>query len=151
MFVFVVVVVCVMLSIMFFTLVERKLLALSQIRVGPYRIFQALQDGLKLFIKEITVLSIYSQVIFILAPVVWFFLSQVVWLFLFNIYMVSLLFLVVYVIQSFMFYAPLMSGVSSNSKYSNLACLRILAQIISYEINISVFIFRFSLPLASIS
>ena len=53
-----IIVVCVLISIAFFTLVERKLLAAMQRRKGPnavglFGILQPLVDGLKLLVKEL--------------------------------------------------------------------------------------------------
>ena len=64
-----------LLSVAFMTLIERKVLAATQRRVGPdttgyYGILQPFADALKLILKESVVPSQSNKVIFYLAPVV---------------------------------------------------------------------------------
>jgi len=70
-----------LLSIAFFTLYERQILAALQRRQGPnivgfYGLFQPLADGLKLFIKESIVPKSANLLLFLLAPVVTFGLAR---------------------------------------------------------------------------
>src|SRR6185295_19690870 len=64
----------VMLTVMFLTLAERKVLSWMQDRmgpmeVGPYGILQPLADGLKLFFKEDIIPTGANWVLFSLAPI----------------------------------------------------------------------------------
>lgn len=73
-----------LLSIAFFTLYERQILAALQRRQGPniigfYGLFQPLADGLKLFIKESIVPKSANLLLFLLAPVVTFGLARAGW------------------------------------------------------------------------
>jgi NADH:ubiquinone oxidoreductase subunit H len=66
------------LSIAFITLFERHLLGLSQVRLGPNKVFffgvgQAILDGIKLFKKEQVLLIKFSVVYFLFVPGVSFF------------------------------------------------------------------------------
>jgi NADH-quinone oxidoreductase subunit H len=66
-----------LLSIAYFTLYERQILAALQRRQGPnivgfYGLFQPLADGLKLFIKESILPKSANVLLFTLAPVVTF-------------------------------------------------------------------------------
>lgn len=73
-------VLAVLLSIAFFTVFERKVLAAVQGRKGPnfvgfLGILQAIADGFKLFLKEATLPSRSSKFLFIFSPILMFFLG----------------------------------------------------------------------------
>lgn len=77
-------IVCLLLGIAYFTLMERKVLAGMQRRKGPnvigfWGLIQPLADGLKLMVKETILPSRANLTIFILAPVVTFSLSLIGW------------------------------------------------------------------------
>ena len=64
----------VLISVAFMTIIERKQLAAHQRRVGPntvgwYGILQPFSDALKLFLKETVIPSQANKVLFYLAPV----------------------------------------------------------------------------------
>jgi NADH-ubiquinone oxidoreductase chain 1 len=64
----------VLLSVAFMTLIERKQLAAHQRRVGPntvgyYGILQPFSDALKLILKETIIPSQSNKILFYLAPV----------------------------------------------------------------------------------
>jgi len=64
----------VLLSVAFMTIIERKQLAAHQRRVGPntvgyYGILQPFADALKLILKETVIPSQSNKIIFYLAPV----------------------------------------------------------------------------------
>jgi NADH:ubiquinone oxidoreductase subunit H len=71
----VIVMVPILLSVAFMTIIERKVLASMQRRVGPnvvgvYGILQPFADALKLIVKETVIPQHATRSIFILAPVV---------------------------------------------------------------------------------
>jgi NADH-quinone oxidoreductase subunit H len=73
-----VLVVCLLISVAYFTLAERKLMGGIQRRRGPNVIgwvglFQPLADGLKLFVKETVIPTNSNQFVFVLAPMLTFF------------------------------------------------------------------------------
>jgi NADH-ubiquinone oxidoreductase chain 1 len=68
------VIVPVLLAVAFMTIIERKVLAATQRRVGPntvgyYGILQPFSDALKLIIKETVIPAQANKVLFYLAPV----------------------------------------------------------------------------------
>jgi NADH-quinone oxidoreductase subunit H len=70
----------VLISVAFFTLLERKIMASIQRRRGPnvvglMGVLQPFADGLKLLIKETIIPSKANKIIFILAPILALFLS----------------------------------------------------------------------------
>ena len=77
-------VVAVLLSVAFFTLVERKMLGSIHRRRGPnvvgfQGLMQAFADGLKLFVKETVFPSSANKTLFILAPIITFTLCLMGW------------------------------------------------------------------------
>lgn len=75
-----VIVVPVLISVAYFTLVERKILGSIQRRRGPnvigfFGLLQPLSDGFKLLVKEILLPSSSNKILFIIAPAITFILS----------------------------------------------------------------------------
>jgi len=140
------IVVPLLIGIAYVTLMERKVLALVQLRngpnlVGPFGLLQPFADGLKLLTKETIIPSGANRVLFIAAPIILFFLSLAAWavvpfgakLVLADIN-VGILYL--YAISSLGVYGIIIAGWASNSKYSFLGALRSAAQMVSYEVSI---------------
>lgn len=140
----------VLIAVAFFTVAERKILGSIQRRRGPnvvgvFGLFQALADGLKLFLKETILPSSSNKLLFILAPILTFFLSTLGWAVLpiiANSVFADLNLGVLYLlaVSSLGVYGIIISGWASNSKYAFLGSLRSAAQIISYEVSIGFII-----------
>lgn len=133
-----------LVAVAFFTLYERHILAATQRRQGPnvvgfYGMFQALADGLKLFIKESIRPKSANAYIFLLSPVFTFALALAGWaVFPMNegsrLADFRLGALYVFAISSLSVHSVIRAGWSSNSKYAFLGGLRSAAQRISYEV-----------------
>lgn len=155
----------VLISVAYFTLVERKVLSSIQRRVGPnvvgvLGLLQPLADGLKLFTKEVLVPSSSDTFLFILAPLITFSLSLLIW----GVIPVGegmvlcdlpLGILYIFMVSSLEVYGVILAGWASNSRYAFLGALRTVAQMISYEISIgfivvSIVLFTGSLNLTEI-
>ena len=140
-------IVFILLSIAWFTLIERKVMSSVQRRKGPnltglFGFLQPFADGLKLLIKEIIVPSNSNFFIFILSPVITFFFTIFIFFMVpfFPGYIVlespfSIILLLA--ISSLSVHGIIFSGWSSNSKYAFLGSIRSASQMISYEICIS--------------
>lgn len=134
----------ILLIVAFFTLLERKLMAITQRRQGPnvvglFGLLQAISDGFKLFLKEIIIPQNANIFLFIFGPFLTFLLSLLSWIVipfssegLINSITFSLLY--IYAISGLSIYGIILSGWASNSKYSILGALRSTAQMISYEL-----------------
>lgn len=136
------------ISAAFLTLFERKVMAAMQRRRGPnvlgfLGLLQPFSDALKLLMKENVIPTNANFFIFFLAPIVSLTLSILYWAiipFYEGIVLIDLQLgiLYIFVISSLSVYTIIMAGWSSNSKYAFLGSLRSVAQMISYEISISL-------------
>ena len=138
----------VLLSIAFFTLAERKIIATIQRRKGPNVVFfwgllQPIADGLKAILKELVFPKRIDFFLFLVGPLLTFLLSVVGWFLIplsLNVTMFdyNLSFVFFFVIAGLGFYGVLLASWASNSKYAMLAAFRSVAQLISYEIFIAL-------------
>jgi NADH-quinone oxidoreductase subunit H len=139
-----------LISVAYLTLLERKVMASMQQRKGPnvvgfFGLLQPFADGLKLLIKETVLPSSANIGIFILAPILTFLLSLVTWAVIpigDNLAFVDINIGVLYLlaISSLGVYGIITAGWSSNSKYAFLGALRSAAQMISYEVSMGLII-----------
>jgi len=137
----------VLLSIAFMTIIERKQLAAHQRRVGPntvgyYGILQPFADALKLVLKETIIPSQSNKIVFYLAPVSTLVFSLLGWAvipFGEGIVLSDLNLGILYTLalSSLGVYGVLLAGWSANSKYAFLGSLRSTAAMISYELILS--------------
>jgi len=126
------------------TWMERKVIGRIQNRIGPNRvgpwgIFQALADAVKMLIKEDIIPDNADRPLFNLAPILIFAGAALLWAVIpFGRQMVgqdlSIGALYVIAIGSITTVAVLMAGWSSNNKYALLGAFRVVAQLLSYEI-----------------
>ena len=143
----IVVLVPILLSVAFMTIIERKVMASIQRRTGPnvvgvYGVLQPFSDALKLIVKEIIVPHQANKVLLFMAPMVTLTFSLLGWgvvpigqgLALADL---SLGVLYTIALSSVSLYGILFAGWASNSKYAFLGGLRSTAQILSYELILS--------------
>jgi NADH-quinone oxidoreductase subunit H len=139
------------------TLLERRLLARFQLRIGPNRVgplgmLQPLADGIKLIFKESFIPARADRLVYVLAPVI----TVVAALFVYAVipigppvhllgrevplYIadVNVGVLLVLAASSVGVYGIILGGWASDNKYSLLGALRSSAQVISYELTLGL-------------
>lgn len=147
----------VLVAVTYMVLLERKVIAwvqsrLGPMRVGPYGILQPIADAVKLMIKEDLRPANADKWVFTAAPIITLVPALVVFavipfgsdinlfgrtipLYITDIN-VGLLFLVS--VTSIGVYGIILAGWASNSKYPLLASLRASAQLVSYEVAVTL-------------
>ncbi len=126
------------------TVMERKVIARIQNRIGPNRvgpwgIFQAIPDAIKMLTKEDIVPANADKPVFNIAPLLIFAGAALLWAVIpFGRGMigqdlnVGVLYLVA--VGSISTIAVIMAGWSSNNKFALIGAFRVVAQLLSYEI-----------------
>ena len=126
-------------------MMERKVSAWMQLRLGPNRVgpggmFQTVADTLKLIVKEGMTPSNVDRFLFNLAPFIVMIISMVILAPLmfakgFQIWDINIGVLFITAVSSVSVIGILMAGWASNNKYSLLGAMRSGAQIVSYELS----------------
>src|SRR5262252_2442202 len=146
-----------LVAVTYMVLLERKVIAWAQsrlgpMRVGPYGVLQPVADAIKLMIKEditpvradkwvftaapiismVPALIVYAVIPF--GPTIKLFGRQV------SLYITDINVGLLYIVSvaSVGVYGIILAGYSSNSKYPLLASLRASAQLISYEVAVTL-------------
>ena len=153
--------ICILISVAFFTLLERKKLGSFHNRIGPNNVgflglFQAIADGVKLILKESILPRSSNLTVFLLSPILAFFFGLAGWAiipFSYSTYLVNLNYsiLFIFIISIFHIYGVILAGWSSNSRYSFLGALRSSAQLISYDISIGLILLNIFLCTKSLN
>src|ERR1041385_4569844 len=138
----------VMGALAYLTWIERKVMARVQMRpgptrVGPFGLLQPIADGLKFLFKEDVIPTDANRLLYIAAPVVTLIpalLSFSVipfgpWL---QVTDLSVGLLFIFAITSLGIYGIVLGGWESNSKYPLLGTMRSSAQMISYELSLTL-------------
>lgn len=140
----------VLISIAFLTLIERKLISATQNRKGPNTvgllgILQPFADALKLLAKETIFPRNARLIIFILSPLISLFFALISWAFIPFSYTsiiadlnIGIFFILT--VSILHIYGIILSGWSSNSRYSFLGSIRSTAQLVAYDISIALII-----------
>ncbi|MFO0977881.1 MAG: NADH-quinone oxidoreductase subunit NuoH [Planctomycetaceae bacterium] len=153
-------------------LLERKLSAWMQDRVGPNRVgpmglFQPLADGIKLLLKEEVIPSHVDKVLFLIAPAISVFTALLAFAVVpfgptdgpglpsFIRFIIApgidigLIF--IFAVGSLAVYGIVLGGWASNNKYSALGGLRASAQVVSYEIPLGMSVLGIALISGSLN
>ena len=157
-----------MISLLYIQLVERKVIAHIQVRLGPYRVgphglLQPIADTIKLLTKEDLLPPGVNRLYYILAPFLAITLSLIsisvipfgpeIKVAGVSTYMqladLNIGVIFVLAISSLTVYSVVLAGWSSNSKYPLLGALRSSAQMIGYELPLGLAVaWRCSCPTA---
>ncbi|HSS26329.1 MAG TPA: NADH-quinone oxidoreductase subunit NuoH [Usitatibacter sp.] len=140
----VVVLVPLLLTVLYYQLVERWVIGWIQVRRGPNRVgwkgvLQPIADAIKLLMKEQMIPSGASKALFLLAPIVSVAPALAAWSIVpftpgWVISNADAALLLMLAMTSMGIYGVIIAGWASNSKYAFLGAMRAAAQMVSYEI-----------------
>ena len=140
----VMVLVPVLLTVLYYQLIERWVIGWIQVRKGPNRvgykgILQPIADAIKLLMKEQVVPSGASKALFLLAPVISVAPALAAWAIIpftpdWVIADVDAAILVMLAMTSMGIYGVIIAGWASNSKYAFIGAMRAAAQMVAYEL-----------------
>ena len=153
----------ILVSVTFLVLMERKVIAWAQSRLGPMRagphgVLQALADPIKLILKEDITPAKADKFVFTLAPILSLVPALVAFavvpfgpdpLYYISDINVGLLFVIS--VTSIGVYGIILAGWASNSKYPLISSLRASAQLISYEIAVTMILVSVILTAGTLS
>jgi NADH-quinone oxidoreductase subunit H len=143
---FVIALTIVMLLVTLMTWIERRALGFMQARLGPNRVgpwglFQAIADPVKLLLKEDIVPASAEKVAYFLGPMLPLIPALVVFCLIpfgpppaFAVTRVNVGLLLILALTSTGVYGIILGGWASNNKYSLMGGLRSAAQMVSYEV-----------------
>jgi NADH-quinone oxidoreductase subunit H len=148
-------------AVAYLTLVERKVLASIQRRIGPDSVgfpglSQPIADAAKLIVKETVLPRTANTLLFILSPISTFFLSLSGWAVVpmnqsHVIADIDLGVLHIFAVSSLSVYGIIIAGWSSDSRYAFSGALRSAAQMISYEVSIGLILINVVLCVGSLN
>lgn len=148
---FILIILPVLINVAFITLLERKVLRLSQYRLGPNKvrligILQPIADAVKLFRNQIIVTFSRNLSLFFISPLLRVFFVTLLWALAplitnYHVYLYTRI--LILVIIRFGVYPLLLAGWASNRKYALLGGLRGVSQTISYEIRLALILLIF--------
>ncbi|MDP2731148.1 MAG: NADH-quinone oxidoreductase subunit NuoH [Dehalococcoidales bacterium] len=151
----------VLTGVMGFIYIERRLLGRFQIRIGPNRagpfgLMQPIADAVKVLLKEDIVPANADKILHLLAPVVAFIPTIMIFAvipFQEGASLVDLNIGILYIVavSSVSVIGIIMAGWSCNNKYSLISTMRMIAQVVSYEIPMSLAIISVLLLADSLS
>jgi NADH-quinone oxidoreductase subunit H len=132
----------------YLSLVERRVMAFVQMRpgpnrVGPFGLLQPIADGLKFLFKEQVRPTAANEWLYLVAPLI----SLIPALMSFSVIPfgpalqttdLNVALLVVFAVGSLSVYGIVLGGWASNSKYPLIASMRSSAQMISYELSLTL-------------
>nr|YP_010868553.1 NADH dehydrogenase subunit 1 [Parasacculina yatsui]WGU20850.1 NADH dehydrogenase subunit 1 [Parasacculina yatsui] len=149
----------VLMGVNFFVLLERKLLGFVQFRKGPeksflYGLIHSFSDAMKLFKKTYCIPFFSNFFMFYIFSFMTIYISLIFWLifpYFGEVFFYNNLLFIYFSILSMGVFPYVYTSWSSNSKYSFLASMRIVAQVVSYDISFIIIIISLFYFLNSLS
>lgn len=144
------VILIIMMAVAYATWLERKIHGLAHLRKGPnvvgfFGLLQPIYDGVKLILKESIIPYNANKFLFFLAPIITFVLALLAWAVIpleegMAFSNINLGILYILATSALGVYGVIIAGYASNSQFPLMGAIRSSAQMISYELSLSMII-----------
>ena len=125
----------------YFILLDELIMGSAQRRIGPfnlgwYGILSSIINGCNLIITQLIIPKLHFYFGFQSFPIFFFLFSIISYSIIYPFYLINLMFslVLIIIISGVSILFIILSAFSGNSKYSMLGCIRIISQLISFEL-----------------
>ena len=133
--------VLIIIATIYFILLDELILGSAQRRIGPfnvgwYGIPSSIINGCNLIITQLIIPKLHLYFGFQSFPIFFFLLSILCYNIIYPFYLINLILslVIIIIISGLSILFIIISAFSGNSKYSMLGCIRIISQLISFEL-----------------
>ncbi len=135
------IVILIIIGSIYFILLDELIMGSAQRRIGPfnlgwYGILSSIINGCNLIITQLIIPKLHFYFGFQSFPIFFFLFSMINYSIIYPFYLINLMFslVLIIIISALSILFIILGAFSGSSKYSMLGCIRIISQLISFEL-----------------